>query len=196
MINPFYPDSPVDPQSFEGRTDILKNNIRILEETKHGKPKHFFITGARGMGKSSLASYFKDYAERKLKYVGVHVYNDGVHNVESLIKQVIEALLNNMQKESFFEDIFSKFKDHVESVNVFGTSFKFKPSEEWLDNIKDNFASFLVNLVNEFENKNGLIIVIDDINGLSNTQSLLIGIKVFLIHYLQILEENLLLQWF
>jgi len=169
MINPFFPDSPVEPQSFEGRNDILKMNIRILEETKYGKPKHFFITGSRGMGKSSLANYFKDYAERKLKYIGVHIFNDGVHNVESLIQQIVEALLNDLQKESFFEKIFNNFKDHVESVNLFGTSFKFKPSEDMLNNIKDNFANFLVDLVDNFDSKKGLIIIIDDVNGLSHT---------------------------
>jgi len=109
MINPFNPDSPVAPENFEGRKEILKSNIKILEQTKFGNPKHFFITGLRGMGKSSLASYFKDYAEKKLKYVGVHIYNDGVHDIDSLIKQIIESLLNNIQKESFFDKIFNKF---------------------------------------------------------------------------------------
>ncbi|KZX15544.1 hypothetical protein MBFIL_06360 [Methanobrevibacter filiformis] len=120
------------------------------------------------MGKSSLASYFKDYTEKKLKYVGVHIYNDGVHDIESLIRQIIEELLNNIQKESFFDHVFNAFKSHVESVNLFGTSLKFKPSENLLEHIKDNFASFLVDLVSEFDNKNGLIIIIDDINGLSD----------------------------
>ncbi|MDR2544015.1 MAG: ATP-binding protein [Methanobrevibacter sp.] len=89
-INPFNPDSPVDPNNFEGREDILKKNIKLLMETKHNNPKHFFITGNRGMGKSSLESYFKDYAEKKLKYVGIHIYNDGVHDIEYLIRQIIE----------------------------------------------------------------------------------------------------------
>ncbi|MDR0913520.1 MAG: ATP-binding protein [Methanobrevibacter sp.] len=167
-INPFNPDGPVSPQNFEGREDILKTYIKILEETKYGNPKHFFITGSRGMGKSSLASYFKDYAERKLKYVGVHIYNDGVHDVESLIKQIIETLLDNLQKESFFEKIKKAFKENIESVNLFGTSFKFKPSNSMLTHLKDNFAHFLVDLMENFDNKNGLILIIDDINGLSD----------------------------
>ncbi|MDR3291398.1 MAG: ATP-binding protein [Methanobrevibacter sp.] len=178
-INPFNPDSPVDPNNFEGREDILEKNIKILMETKHNKPKHFFITGNRGMGKSSLASYFKDYAEKKLKYIGVHIYNDGVHDIESLIRQIIEELLNNIQKESFFNKIFNSFKNHVESVNLFGTSLKFKPSENLLDHIKDNFAGFLVNMVNEFDNKNGLIIIIDDINGLSDNPEFVNWYKSF-----------------
>ncbi|GAA5819054.1 MAG: ATP-binding protein [Methanobrevibacter sp. CfCl-M3] len=178
-INPFNPDSPVDPNNFEGREDILKKNIKILMETKHNNPKHFFITGNRGMGKSSLASYFKDYAEKKLKYVGIHIYNDGVHDIESLIRQIIEELLNNIQKESFFDKIFNSFKTHVESINLFGTSLKFKPSENLLDHIKDNFAKFLVDMVKEFDNKNGLIIIIDDINGLSDNPKFVNWYKSF-----------------
>ena len=37
------------------------------------------------------------------------------------------------------------------------------------NNIKDNFAFYLTDLVNNFEDKDGIFIVIDDINGLSET---------------------------
>ncbi|MCL2114959.1 MAG: hypothetical protein FWH29_01925 [Methanobrevibacter sp.] len=57
----------------------------------------------------------------------------------------------------------------MESVNLFGTSFKFKPSENMLDYIKENFATSLVGMLGNFDNKNGLVIIIDDVNGLSNT---------------------------
>lgn len=48
-------------------------------------------------------------------------------------------------------------------------NIKFKPSNQELKNIKDNFAFYLSDLVNNFKDKDGLFIVIDDINGLSET---------------------------
>ena len=49
--NPFTPQDPVtDPRKFAGRTDVLINTIDCLFNNKN-----VLVTGARGMGKSSVA---------------------------------------------------------------------------------------------------------------------------------------------
>ncbi|MCF0225960.1 MAG: AAA family ATPase [Methanobrevibacter sp.] len=167
-VSPFQTGTPVIPENFEGRKEIIKECTLGLRQAIEGNAQHFFITGKRGMGKTSLATYLNEIAKKRYKMIGVHVFNDGVHTTEQLIIQIIERILNEIECETWSNKIYKKFRDNIESAGLFGVSIKFKPKDENLiDNVKDNFASFLVDLVNNFEDKSGIFIIIDDINGLT-----------------------------
>ncbi|MGL6299185.1 MAG: ATP-binding protein [Methanobacteriaceae archaeon] len=168
-ISPFQPEEPVHPENFEGRKEIIEKYMPYINESAKGRARHFFVTGTRGMGKTSLASYFSDIAERKCKMISVHILNDGVHSIESLIQQIIERLLNEIEKESWFDKIADKFLDNIETVGLWGTQIKFNPEQKTIKHIKDNFPFILADIVNQFDDKNGLFITIDDINGLSDS---------------------------
>ena len=62
------------------------------------------------------------------------------------------------------------FNDKIESVVVMNLSFKFKNNNDSIiNNIRSNFANFLVDLTKNICDKKGIFIIIDDINGLSKT---------------------------
>ncbi|MDR3222526.1 MAG: ATP-binding protein [Methanobrevibacter sp.] len=140
--SPFQPGYPVDPEKFKGRKKITEQVDRYLPKILKGEAQHFFITGERGMGKTSLATYINSFVKRKYKLIGVHVLNDGVHDVNSLIKQIIERLLNEIETETWSEAIIKKFKKYIKSVDVFGTKIKFQPDKEISEYLKDNFPLF------------------------------------------------------
>lgn len=53
-VDPFTPNTPIDePARFSGRENELQAIIDALFQTAHGNPRHFAITGARGIGKTS-----------------------------------------------------------------------------------------------------------------------------------------------
>jgi len=53
-IDPFTPNTPIDqPGRFSGRENELEAIIDALFQTANGNPRHFAITGARGIGKTS-----------------------------------------------------------------------------------------------------------------------------------------------
>jgi hypothetical protein len=53
-VDPFTPNTPIaEPARFSGRDRELKAIIDALFQTAHGNPRHFAITGARGIGKTS-----------------------------------------------------------------------------------------------------------------------------------------------
>lgn len=56
-VNPFRPNSPVNPVMFVGRDRELKRLSQHLVQTSAGEPTNFMITGERGIGKSSLMLY-------------------------------------------------------------------------------------------------------------------------------------------
>lgn len=62
-INPFQPNSPVAPGMFAGRLTHLNSLEEALRQTRGSRPKHFMLTGERGIGKTSLLQYFKWMAQ-------------------------------------------------------------------------------------------------------------------------------------
>ena len=165
----FQPGQPVSPDRFKGREDIIKEIIKYFPSVISGNPQHFFITGKRGIGKTSLANFISDLASKNYSMITAHIMNDGVHNIDELVTQIIERILNSIKSEKWSERIFDLLRDNIESVGIGGVNIKFKPSNIELENIRDNFAFYLCDLVNQFKDKDGLFIIIDDINGLSDT---------------------------
>ena len=56
-INPFRPNSPINPGMFVGRVGELEKLEAALLQTKAGQPTNFMLTGERGIGKTSLLDY-------------------------------------------------------------------------------------------------------------------------------------------
>ncbi|WP_298522985.1 ATP-binding protein [uncultured Methanobrevibacter sp.] len=165
----FQPGQPVSPDRFEGREDVIKEILKYFPAVRSGRPQHFFITGKRGMGKTSLANYISDFARNNYSMVTAHIMNDGVHDIDELVVQIIERVLNAIRPEKWASKIFNLVGNYIDSVGFGGLNIKFKPPEDELKNIKDNLAFYLSDLVSNFKDKDGLFIVIDDINGLSET---------------------------
>jgi predicted GTPase len=86
-INPFRPNSPVNPGMFVGRlneSDKLENH---LLQTLAGRPVNFLLTGERGIGKTSLLIYLKEIAtgaisvqERNLSFLVIETDIDETVN--------------------------------------------------------------------------------------------------------------------
>lgn len=167
--SPFQPGIPVDPLKFKGRNEIIGEISRYFPGVVNGNAQHFFIRAKRGMGKTSLANYISTIVRNEYKMLCAHVMNNGVHNIETLIVQIIERLLNEINSEMWSDKIFDFFKDSIEEVGFMNVSLKFKPSKNFINNIKDNFALFLVDFFSQIKDKKGIFIIIDDINGLSKT---------------------------
>jgi len=69
-INPFKPNSPVNPGMFVGRIKEVETLERALLQTRVGSPNHFMITGERGIGKTSLLLYLNFLSTGKITLNG------------------------------------------------------------------------------------------------------------------------------
>ena len=170
---PFEPDRSVNPNNFKGREDKVLEATRYFKQVVNGTPQHLFITGQRGFGKSSFARYLGKIAAKKCNMVSVHLYLHGTSNIDTLIKNIIEKIVSETE-ENWRDKISRLFGDKIKSATLGGLSFEFNASKEDLDSLKPNFANVLVNIINkagynEDNGKKGLFIVLDDINGLTNT---------------------------
>ena len=165
--SPFQPNDPVSPKNFKGRQEIIKQIDRYMPNARRGIIQHFYLTRKRGMGKTSLANYLLDYYERNHNTIGVHVVNDGIQDIETLLIYIVEILLNKNKTEKSYKKLYDGLKDEVRSVGILGNSIEFRPKKETMDMLRTHFPSFLKELSEESDNN--FIIVIDDINGLSHT---------------------------
>ncbi|HLC17158.1 MAG TPA: ATP-binding protein [Thermodesulfovibrionia bacterium] len=73
--SPFTPGSPVPVELFVGRTDNINEVRRFIKQTRSGRLEHIFLTGDRGIGKSSLASYLRYLAASQEEFIGIHTWN-------------------------------------------------------------------------------------------------------------------------
>ena len=168
--NPFTPGSPVPPDLFVGRSQQLQEVTRYIDQAAAGRLQNVFLTGDRGIGKSSFAAYLRQIAIARNNMVGVHTHLGGVTSLEDLVRHVLDGVLQETREQDWFEQISKLFRDRIQQVGLFGVSVKFDPPREELTGLARNFPDALRNLVAGIsEKKSGLLLVLDDINGLADT---------------------------
>ena len=168
--SPFEPGHPVSPDKFKGRKKDIIKIIRYLPKVVNkGIPQHFFITGKRGMGKTSFVKYIGNFAEDNYQMGHIYVNNEGSNTLDELIQNLVEKMFKEFNKETWGKKIINSFVDNIDEINIKGVGISLKNKPELVGNIKNNFADFLINTCKELKDKKGIFIVIDDINGLSDT---------------------------
>ncbi|WP_323736554.1 hypothetical protein PXD04_00870 [Methanosphaera sp. ISO3-F5] len=89
---------------------------------------------------------------------------------DELLKNIITELLKKAKKESVSLRFKELIKDNVTKIGVWGTEIKINNHSPLLIDIKTNFIHTIQELFNDIENKTGLLIIIDNINGLSENK--------------------------
>lgn len=169
--SPFEPGKPASPELFIGRQKTLTKILRNVKKATNGTTQHFFLTGQRRMGKTSIAKYVQKYVENNFNMLGVYISNKGNDSIEQLTSWIIEAIFNQLPHESMKDKVLTWFENHIESIDVKGTKLTFKPDKQLQISFKDNFQKFLTDIYyEEFSQKKGIFIIIDDINGLSESK--------------------------
>ena len=169
--SPFEPWRPVSPEKFKGR---MKDRDKILRRIpyviKHGRAEHFFITGKRGMGKTSFINYVSRVAEDEYHMVPIHINNSGGKTVDELIQKLLDALVRGFKKEYLGKKIVDKLLNTIQEFKVAGTGVSLKDTNALIQNIKNHFADFLIKTCEDLPEDSGIFIVIDDLNGLSENE--------------------------
>lgn len=172
MINkeksPFTPGSPVPSELFVGRTVQIEELIRYIDQTASGKQENIFLSGDRGIGKSSLASFLRHFVSAQRNILGVHVFLGRVSTLEEMVQHIFDQLLKEIKSRGWFEDITSLFGKYIKEIGLFGISVSFTPPEQDLKELVRKFPEALNNLLKKIveKQKSGLFLALDDVNGL------------------------------
>ena len=166
--SPFTPGFPVPVEFFVGRlaeVELLKKKVIRAES---GRLEVGFLIGERGIGKSSLASFVRFLAERERHMIGLHTFLGGVTSLEEMVRRVFDRLLKESVGTSWHDKVRKFFGNRIRQVDLFGISVEFGASTQDLRHMVHDFAPALRNLVDRVKDeKKGIFLVLDDINGLT-----------------------------
>ena len=172
-INPFTPGVPVPAELFAGRAEQIRQVRNYLNQTASGRLENLFLTGDRGIGKSSFASIIRRFAEDEHDITSVHLHLGSVNTIDELVRRIFEELAKagfNQPWYSRIPEIVGKYV-RVKKVGVLGiVEVEFTPTSKELEHIVRNFPAALGGLIQSIkDDRKGVLIILDDINGLAES---------------------------
>jgi energy-coupling factor transporter ATP-binding protein EcfA2 len=169
--NPFTPGRTVPVEFFVGRLTQIKDVQYSIGRAALGKQENIFLTGPRGMGKSSFAAFIRHLISKNEQALAIHVYLGGISTLEELVQRIYDELLKRSSEQTWFSKIKDMFGNYVQEIGLFGVSVGFNPPQEKLTQLVRDFPEALQNLLKRLDGtKSTIFIALDDINGLAETQ--------------------------
>lgn len=178
--SPFSPGKPIAAEFFVGRSSEIERLRQKVRNALTGRLETVFIAGERGIGKSSLASFVGHLCEKELNVLPIHAYLGGIESLEGVVKSVFDQLVRDSADRPFLGKIKEFLGNRVTEAGLFGVSFKFEPREKDLATLVDNFVPSVSNLIQKLkDDKTGLLLILDDLNGLVHSARFAHWIKSF-----------------
>lgn len=168
--SPFTPGRPVPVEYFVARYKEIKRLERAIKQTVSGRNENAFITGERGIGKSSLAGFVRYLAEKEHSLIGTHCYLGEVRNLEDMMGAIFHRLLQDCTDKSLFDKLGETFRSYIKGFTFFGVGVEFTKDKTELRTLVDDFLPVMRKIYDEAKEngKKGLILILDDLNGLSD----------------------------
>ena len=113
----------------------------------------------------------RELALRKYGMVGAHVSLGGVDTVEELTRRVVERVMQAGLGQPWYRRIFQALGDHVKEVGILSLKVSFQAPASDIAALARNFPDVLDDFATSITEgrRQGLVIVLDDINGLAET---------------------------
>jgi hypothetical protein len=170
ITSPFTPGKPVSIDLFVGRQKELERLNMRLAAASSGRLEVLFLTGERGIGKSSLATFARVLGERQHQMVGVHTFLGGANSVDELVRRVFDHLLRDTVDQPWFSKISQLFGDRIKQIDLFGLTVEFGATPQDIQHLSRQFAPALRNVMQRLDNeRKGVFLILDDINGLASS---------------------------
>ena len=169
-LSPFKPGQTVPLEFFVGRIVEIERLQSMVKASTQGQFKIGFISGERGIGKSSLASFVRHLSDRNCNTAGCHVYLGGVGELNEMVRKTFDRILNESIDKSWHQQAMEFFGDRVRKVGLFGFSLELNLEDRDLPTLSRNFVPSMRNLLDKLKGqKEALLLVLDDINGLATS---------------------------
>jgi hypothetical protein len=167
--SPFSPGKPVSPSLFMGRQEQLKLVDRAIRQAGAGSPQYLFITGERGIGKSSLAGIALELAKREHGFVGAHAQIGSASTLEEACRRLYEALVAQISEKPLIDKVRGIFQQYISRVDLFGIGVEFKRDDSTRQDLTIHFLSFLAQTGKAVldSGRRGILLIADDLNGVT-----------------------------
>jgi len=186
--SPFSPGRPVPVEYFVGRKDEIDKLIKGIKQTATGRNINAFITGERGIGKSSLALFIKYLLEndnslmpKEMKFLTAYCLLGSARALPDICKLMVEKLIASIRDESVWGKIKSSLGEYIDHIGVdlFGIGVKVGFKKD-LEDLPSDFYSIVKYIWNMVKDKyKGIMLVLDDINGATKIEGFSMFLKSF-----------------
>ena len=170
--SPFRPGRPVPIEFFVGRRAEIERLRGMVRRSAQGNLAIGFVTGERGIGKSSLAAFVRRLVEREGYALGCHVYLGGVDGVPEMLRRTFHRLLNESIDKPWHQQVTSFLGNRVQSAGLFGITLDLQLTRNDLETLARDFVPSMKNFLDGLpEPKRAVFLVLDDINGLARSDA-------------------------
>lgn len=171
--SPFSPGQPVAPEFFTGRREHIELMERMIRQAAGGRSGYVFITGERGLGKSSLAALAAELAIREHGFIAAHAMLGGARTLGEACRRLYQSLLSQLPEKSLMDKARSIFERYVDRVELFGLGVEFKRDERTRADLVENFLPLMQRMwdASREEGRRGVLLIADDLNGISDDAS-------------------------
>ena len=169
--SPFRPGQPVPIESFVGRIREVELLSSLVKASVQGRFTIGFVSGERGIGKSSLASFVRHLSEHESQVAGCHVFLGGVQDLKEMLRRTFDRLLKESMDRPWHEQIKEFFGNHVRKVGLFGITLELNLKDSDLSTLANDFVPTVTRLLDSLKgHKSTLFLILDDINGLAGSE--------------------------
>lgn len=166
--SPFRPGQPVPMELFVGRVKEIEYLQGMVKASARGRFRIGFVSGERGIGKSSLVSFVRHLSEREGDVAGCHVFLGGVRELNEMVRRTFDRLLKESIDKPWHSRIKDFFGDYVREVGLFGITLELDMKGHELSTITHDFVPSIRRLIEKLQDqKKSLLMILDDINGLA-----------------------------
>ena len=167
--SPFRPGQPVPVEFFTGRSKEVEQLRGMVRASQRSIIKVGFVSGERGIGKSSLAIFARQLVEPE-GAMGCHAFLGGASTLDDMLRQTFDRMLKESASQPWRDTIRKFFGDHVQEVGLLGITLKLNIPDHDLSALRHDFTPAMERLLEQVgEQKQSIFLILDDINGLSNS---------------------------
>ena len=171
-LSPFKPGQPVPAEFFVGRIQEIHQLQSMVNASLQGQFKIGFVSGERGIGKSSLVSVVRHFSDRASNTASCHIHLGGVKGLNEMVRQIFDRILNESVDKSWHQQVKDFFGNHVKTVgmDLFGFTLELDVEDKQMSMLSQNFVPSMRNLLDKIKGeKEALLLILDDINGLATS---------------------------
>lgn len=168
--SPFRPGRLTPPELFTGRIREIQHLRGMARAVARGGFRIGFVCGERGIGKSSLASFVRHLSGHENGTAGCHVFLGGVSDLNEVLRKTFDRLLKESIGAPWHSQIREFLGNRVRSVGLFGVSVELDLESRDLAILARDFVPVVARLLEKIEDqRSGLLLVLDDINGVAGS---------------------------
>jgi energy-coupling factor transporter ATP-binding protein EcfA2 len=168
--SPFTPGRPVPVEYFVARRKEIERLERAIRQASTGRNENVFITGERGIGKSSLAGFARYLAEKEYGFVGTHCLLGAARTLEEAVRAIFQRFLEDCSDKSLFDNLKNTLGRYIKGVTLFGVGVELADDKSALQELVEGFLPAIREIYEGASrmSKRGLVLILDDLNGITD----------------------------